>query len=164
MQTPVEISAKILLAEDDNDMRRFLVKALQNAGYDVTSFDNGLSAYNRLREEPFELLLTDIVMPEMDGIELARRATELDPEIKVMFITGFAAGGLNPANAPPKEAPILSKTVHLLDLVNEGERLLKAAESRLPFSSDRARGLGTSRSSGNNRTDRRRRNPDRRRR
>jgi CheY-like chemotaxis protein len=74
MQTPVEISAKILLAEDDNDMRRFLVKALQNAGYEVTSFDNGLSAYNRLREEPFELLLTDIVMPEMDGIELARRS------------------------------------------------------------------------------------------
>src|ERR1700734_4152201 len=86
MQTPVEISARILLAEDDNDMRRFLVKALQNAGYAVASFDNGLSAYNRLREEPFELLLTDIVMPEMDGIELARRATELDPEIKVMFI------------------------------------------------------------------------------
>ena len=54
MQTPVEISTKILLAEDDNDMRRFLVKALQNAGYAVTSFDNGLSAYNRLREEPFD--------------------------------------------------------------------------------------------------------------
>ena len=69
--------AKIILAEDDNDMRRFLVKALQNAGYDVISFDNGLSAYQRLREEPFELLLTDIVMPEMDGIELARRASEL---------------------------------------------------------------------------------------
>jgi two-component system cell cycle response regulator CpdR len=54
---------KILLAEDDNDMRRFLVRALQNAGYDVASFDNGRSAYHRLREEPFELLLTDIVMP-----------------------------------------------------------------------------------------------------
>src|SRR5271154_1432824 len=127
MQTPVEISAKILLAEDDNDMRRFLVKALQNAGYEVTSFDNGLSAYNRLREEPFELLLTDIVMPEMDGIELARRATELDPEIKVMFITGFAAVALNPANAAPKDARILSKPFHLRDLVNEVERLLKAA-------------------------------------
>src|SRR5674476_1571085 len=69
--------SKILLAEDDTDMRRFLVKALQNAGFDVTSYDNGLSAYQRLREEPFELLLTDIVMPEMDGIELARRAAEL---------------------------------------------------------------------------------------
>jgi two-component system cell cycle response regulator CpdR len=127
MQTPVEISAKILLAEDDNDMRRFLVKALHNAGYEVTSFDNGLSAYNRLREEPFELLLTDIVMPEMDGIELARRATELDPEIKVMFITGFAAVALNSANAAPKDARILSKPFHLRDLVNEVERLLKAA-------------------------------------
>ena len=102
MRTPVEISAKILLAEDDNDMRRFLVKALQNAGYEVASFDNGMSAYNRLREEPFELLLTDIVMPEMDGIELARRATELDPEIKVMFITGFAAVALNPDNNAPR--------------------------------------------------------------
>ena len=127
MQTPVEISAKILLAEDDNDMRRFLVKALQQAGYAVTSFDNGLSAYNRLREEPFELLLTDIVMPEMDGIELARRATELDPEIKVMFITGFAAVALNPGNSAPKDARILSKPFHLRDLVNEVERLLKAA-------------------------------------
>ena len=87
---------KILLAEDDTDMRRFLVKALQNAGYEVISYDNGLSAYQRLREEPFELLLTDIVMPEMDGIELARRAAELDPDIKIMFITGFAAVALNP--------------------------------------------------------------------
>ena len=102
MNEAVAVSTKILLAEDDNDMRRFLVKALQNAGYDVASFDNGLSAYNRLREEPFELLLTDIVMPEMDGIELARRATELDPDIKVMFITGFAAVALNPDNNAPK--------------------------------------------------------------
>ena len=117
---------KILLAEDDNDMRRFLAKALQNAGYDVASFDNGLSAYNRLREEPFELLLTDIVMPEMDGIELARRATELDPEIKVMFITGFAAVALNPDNHAPRQAKILSKPFHLKDLVNEVQRLLAA--------------------------------------
>jgi two-component system cell cycle response regulator CpdR len=118
---------KILLAEDDNDMRRFLVRALQNAGYDVVSYDNGLSAYHRLREEPFELLLTDIVMPEMDGIELARRATELDPDIKVMFITGFAAVALNPDSHAPKDAKVLSKPFHLKDLVNEVEKLLKAA-------------------------------------
>jgi two-component system cell cycle response regulator CpdR len=119
-------AAKILLAEDDNDMRRFLVKALQQAGFDVTSFDNGLSAYDQLRVEPFELLLTDIVMPEMDGIELARRATELDPDIKVMFITGFAAVALNPDNQAPKQAKILSKPFHLRDLVTEVQRLLAA--------------------------------------
>jgi two-component system cell cycle response regulator CpdR len=119
--------SKILLAEDDNDMRRFLVKALMNAGYEVVSFDNGLSAYQRLREEPFELLLTDIVMPEMDGIELARRATELDPDIKVMFITGFAAVALNPDSRAPRDAKVLSKPFHLRDLVNEVQRMLQAA-------------------------------------
>jgi two-component system cell cycle response regulator CpdR len=110
---------KILLAEDDNDMRRFLVKALEKAGYKVSSFDNGASAYDRLREEPFSLLLTDIVMPEMDGIELARRATELDPDLKVMFITGFAAVALNADSQAPKDAKVLSKPFHLRDLVNE---------------------------------------------
>jgi two-component system cell cycle response regulator CpdR len=118
---------RILLAEDDNDMRRFLVKALENAGFEVASYDNGLSAYNRLREEPFELLLTDIVMPEMDGIELARRATELDPDIKVMFITGFAAVALNPDSQAPKDPKILSKPFHLRDLVSEVQKMLIAA-------------------------------------
>lgn len=119
--------SRILLAEDDNDMRRFLVKALQTAGYEVTSYDNGLSAYHRLREEPFQLLLTDIVMPEMDGIELARRASELDPDIKIMFITGFAAVALNPDSAAPKHAKVLSKPFHLRELVNEVQKMLTAA-------------------------------------
>ena len=118
---------KIILAEDDDDMRRFLSKALSAAGYSVSAFDNGASAYNRLREEPFELLLTDIVMPEMDGIELARRATELDPDIKVMFITGFAAVALNPDLRAPRDAKVLSKPFHLRDLVNEVEKLMQAA-------------------------------------
>jgi two-component system cell cycle response regulator CpdR len=125
-ETHIPINRKILLAEDDHDMRRFLAKALQSAGYDVASFDNGMAAYHRLCEEPFELLLTDIVMPEMDGIELARRATELDPDIKVMFITGFAAVALNPDNNTPPQAKILSKPFHLKDLVNEVQRLLAA--------------------------------------
>ena len=117
---------RILLAEDDKDMRRFLVRALTKAGYDVVPFGNGLEAYERLKEEPFTLLLTDIVMPEMDGIELARRASELDPDLKIMFITGFAAVALNPDNQAPKDAKILSKPFHLRDLVDEVERLLAA--------------------------------------
>ena len=117
---------RILLAEDDDDMRRFLSRALENAGYSVVAFDNGLSAYERLREEPFNLLLTDIVMPEMDGIELARKASELDPDLKIMFITGFAAVALNPDAQAPREAKILSKPFHLRDLVGEVGRLIAA--------------------------------------
>ncbi|MCT8989869.1 response regulator [Chelativorans sp. SCAU2101] len=119
--------ARILLAEDDGDMRRFLVKALERAGHEVVDFDNGASAYERLREEPFSLLLTDIVMPEMDGIELARRATEIDPDLKVMFITGFAAVALNPDSDAPRDAKVLSKPFHLRELVDEVDKLLHAA-------------------------------------
>ncbi len=117
---------RIILAEDDEDMRKFLVKALEKAGYDVVSFGNGVEAYERLKEEPFTLLLTDIVMPEMDGIELARKAADLDPDLKIMFITGFAAVALNPDNHAPQEAKVLSKLFHFRDLVGEIERMLEA--------------------------------------
>jgi len=119
---------RILLAEDDEDMRRFLVRALTKAGYDVVSFGNGLEAYERLKEEPFTLLLTDIVMPEMDGIELARKASELDPDLKIMFITGFAAVALNPDSQTPKDAKVLSKPFHLRDLVAEVDRMFQSED------------------------------------
>ena len=118
--------SRILLAEDDDSMRGFLERALANAGYDVVAFENGAEAYERLLQEPFTLLLTDIVMPRMDGIELARRASELDPELKIMFITGFAAVTLNNDLAAPKDARVLSKPFHLKDLVREVDRLLAA--------------------------------------
>lgn len=121
---PQHVLPRILLAEDDGDMRRFLAKALERAGYDVTSFEDGLMAYERLREEPFDLLLTDIVMPEMDGIELARRASELDPDIKIMFITGFAAVALNSDEEAARHAKVLSKPFHLKDLVTEVDRMV----------------------------------------
>ena len=118
--------AKIILAEDDDDMRRFLVKALEKAGHHVTAFGEGASAFEEIKQATFDLLLTDIVMPEMDGIELARRAADLDPHLKIMFITGFAAVALNPDSKAPKEAKVLSKPFHLRDLVNEVNRLMAA--------------------------------------
>lgn len=118
--------ARILLAEDDEDMRRFLVRALEKAGHAVISFGEGLSAFEEVKQASFDLLLTDIVMPEMDGIELARRAAELDPALKIMFITGFAAVALNPDSRAPKDAKVLSKPFHLKDLVAEVERMMAA--------------------------------------
>jgi two-component system cell cycle response regulator CpdR len=118
--------ARILLAEDDADMRHFLTRALERAGHEVMSFAEGLSAFEQIKVATFDLLLTDIVMPEMDGIELARRAAELDPNLKIMFITGFAAVALNPDSRAPKEAKVLSKPFHLKDLVSEVERMVAA--------------------------------------
>jgi two-component system, cell cycle response regulator CpdR len=125
---PSEMPAKrILLAEDDDSMRGFLERALEKAGYDVLAFDNGKDALDRLQQEPFTLLLTDIVMPLMDGIELARRAGEIDPSLKIMFITGFAAVTLNNGVETPKDARVLSKPFHLKDLVREVDQLLGSA-------------------------------------
>ncbi len=118
--------ATILLAEDDESMRNFLAKALQKAGHEVSAFGQGDLALKFLDEQGFDLLLTDIVMPVMDGIELARRATARFPDMKIMFITGFAAVALNPDNKAPKEAKILSKPFHLRDLVSEIDRMLAA--------------------------------------
>jgi two-component system, cell cycle response regulator CpdR len=117
---------RILLAEDDDSMRGFLERALSKSGYDVVALDNGEDALARLHQEPFSLLLTDIVMPRMDGIELARRAAEFDPDLKIMFITGFAAVTLNTEQSLAKTAHVLSKPFHLKDLVREVEKLLDA--------------------------------------
>lgn len=122
-----DMPVRILLAEDDEDMRRFLTRALERAGYEVVAVEDGLAAYERLREEPFFLLLTDIVMPEMNGIELARKATRLDPDLKIMFITGFAAVALDGEHGAPRGAKVLSKPFHLRQLVREVGRMLEVA-------------------------------------
>ena len=118
--------SRILLAEDDESMRGFLQRALERAGHDVQAFENGADAYERLKEEPFCLLLTDIVMPRMDGIELARRASEIDPDLKIMFITGFAAVALSSGSPTPAGAKVLSKPFHLREIVDEVDRVIAA--------------------------------------
>ncbi len=115
---------RILLAEDDQIMREYLTRALQKSGYAVTAVDRGTAAIPLLQTERFDLLLTDIVMPEMDGIELAQRAGEMVPDLRVMFITGFAAVTLKAGQAMPN-ARVLSKPFHLRDLVMEVDRLFE---------------------------------------
>jgi two-component system cell cycle response regulator CpdR len=113
---------RILLAEDDDSMRTYLSRALENAGYEVVAVGSGTAALPWIETAYFDLLLTDIVMPEMDGIELAQRCGEMSPDTKVMFITGFAAVSLKAGRELP-EAKVLSKPFHLRDLVLEVQRL-----------------------------------------
>lgn len=120
---------RILLAEDDQVMREYLTRALERSGYRVAAVDRGTAALPLLESETFDLLLTDIVMPEMDGIELAQKAQEIAPEMRVMFITGFAAVTLKAGKAVP-QARVLSKPFHLRDLVREVDQLF--AEESVP--------------------------------
>lgn len=117
--------AHILLAEDDISMCGFLTQALQKAGHSVTARHDGLEALSALDgDQHFDLLLADIVMPGMDGIELAQAAAKKQPGLKVMFITGFAAVAMGAREQT--HARILSKPFHLNELVNQVESLLAA--------------------------------------
>ncbi len=117
---------RILLAEDDEAMRTYLKRALEQAGYSVMAVDRGTAAMPLLETEIYDLLLSDIVMPEMDGIELAQRCNEISPSTKVMFITGFAAVAMRASRDAP-QAKMLSKPFHLKDLVLEVDRLFSEA-------------------------------------
>jgi two-component system cell cycle response regulator CpdR len=113
---------RILLAEDEQAMREYLTRALEKSGYAVVAVDRGTAAVPLLERERFDLLLTDIVMPEMDGIELARHCNLVSPSTEVMFITGFSGVALRVGESMPS-AKVLSKPFHLKDLVLEVERL-----------------------------------------
>src|SRR5690606_17260870 len=93
------IMARILLAEDDNSLRGFLTRALERADHEVVACENGDDAIDALDQGPYDLLLTDIVMPGADGIEVARVAAARQPGLRIMFITGFAAVALSAAQA-----------------------------------------------------------------
>ena len=117
---------RILLAEDDDSLRNFLARALERAGYEVTACADGEAAAEHI-DRDWDLLLTDIVMPGMDGIEVARHAAARHPGLRIMFITGFAAVALTAGERAPAGAKVLSKPVHLREIVQEVERMMAAA-------------------------------------
>jgi two-component system, cell cycle response regulator CpdR len=116
--------AHILLAEDDDHLRLFLSRGLQRAGHLVDAIGDGAAALARAQEAEFDLLLADVVMPGLDGIELARKVSERQPGIRVMFITGFAAVAMRENGLPQTHSRILAKPFHLRHLIDEVEALL----------------------------------------
>ena len=116
-------------------MRAFLGRSLTRVGHEVRSVCDGFEALPFLVDGDFDLLITDIVMPGMDGLELARRSSLEMPSMRVIFITGFAAVfitgfaavSLNSHTSQNSDARVLSKPFHLRTLVDEIGRVLAAA-------------------------------------
>jgi len=84
--------ARILLAEDEDALRGFIVRALAEDGHEVVPAADGAAALDKLTRDrgKFELLLTDIRMPVMDGIALALSAARDHPDLTILLMTGFA--------------------------------------------------------------------------
>lgn len=78
---------KVLVAEDDKDLNRYASFCLRNGGYDVVSCFDGEQALNALEKDKFDLILTDIMMPNVDGFDLAQNVRAVDKNIPIIFMT-----------------------------------------------------------------------------
>jgi len=116
--------ARILLAEDDEPLRLFLTRGLQRAGHVVDPVEDGAAAWELAQAANYDLLLVDVVMPGMDGIELAHKVANRQPGIRIMFITGFAAVAMREEGFSPNRPRVLAKPFHLRHLIEEIEALL----------------------------------------
>jgi CheY-like chemotaxis protein len=83
--------ARVLIAEDDTAVREFVSRALHHGGHEVVTVDDGLEALSVLHGAAFDLLVTDIVMPNLDGIALALKVAKEYPAMPVLLMTGYAA-------------------------------------------------------------------------
>lgn len=84
---------KILIAEDEEITLKHLISTLKGEGYEVLGEKDGKAAWDRMNSDHFDLLITDMKMPLMGGIELMEKAKELHADIEVMIITGFGSVG-----------------------------------------------------------------------
>ncbi len=83
--------ARILIAEDDAAVREFVGRALAHVGHDVDTAEDGLQALDRLGTQDYDLLITDIVRPGLDGIALALKVAKEKPDMSILMMTGYAA-------------------------------------------------------------------------
>jgi CheY-like chemotaxis protein len=103
----------VLFVDDDDDVRAPLATQVRIAGFRVLEARNTPEALRVLAQEPVDVLFTDVVMPEPDGIELAERARHLRPDIHIIFATGY----LLRAATADKMGKLLFKPVRAKDIL-----------------------------------------------
>jgi CheY-like chemotaxis protein len=109
--------ARILVAEDEDAVRAYVERALTHAGHSVAAVADGLLAVDALGRERFDLLVTDIVMPNMDGITLALKVTKDWPDMAVLLMTGYAAERQRAHNLDALIHKVLAKPFTMAELL-----------------------------------------------
>ena len=116
--------AAILLAEDVDSVGAFVTRALNQQGHQVTRVADGLAALTALAAAPFDLLLADIVMPGLDGIALALKASKDYPAMKILLMTGYAAERQRAHNLEALAHRVVMKPFTLEDIQKAVSELL----------------------------------------
>lgn len=123
--------ARIIVIDDEPGMRRTTRRALQRAGHAVAVFANGAAAVAHLEQEPADLLITDIFMPEMEGLETIGKVRALNPKMPIIAMSGVSFEGGDYLRIAEKFGAVASlrKPFRLEELVDVVERLLAEAQS-----------------------------------
>jgi two-component system cell cycle response regulator CpdR len=106
----------VLVAEDNPAVREFIVRSLQTAGYNITPVADGQQALDALAKSKFEVLVTDIVMPNVDGIALALKAVRLFPDLRIVMISGYAQERMRAHNLDALVHRIIAKPFSLEEI------------------------------------------------
>jgi two-component system cell cycle response regulator CpdR len=117
--------ARILVVEYNDAMRSFLAEALERSEYDVRVAQDAETALSLITSQKFDLLLSDVNLPGEDGVSLAHRAVRLNPALRVIFVTGFAAKAALATELVAKNTRILTKPFVLSELIRQVGEMMK---------------------------------------
>ncbi|MCQ1569479.1 response regulator [Neorhizobium galegae] len=121
--------AKILITEDEDSLRMFVARALRLDGHETHEAGDGAEGLEKLSEGPFDLLLSDIRMPVMDGIELVHQASARFPGLKILLMTGYAEQRERADDLAAKVIDVVQKPFALPDIRRAVASALAAANS-----------------------------------
>ena len=121
-------SARILIIDDEKGMLDLLSYELGGQGYQVVTAMNGREGLERVKRDRFQLVITDVKMPGMDGVEVLQEIKKLDPDLEVIMTTGF--GTIETAVAAMKKGAydFIQKPFNLNEVTNLIEKVLERSE------------------------------------
>lgn len=124
--------ARVLIAEDDGSVREFVRRALVHGGHEVVTANDGHDALDMLgHDENYDLLITDIVMPGMDGIALALKVAKDHPRTAILMMTGYAAERPRAHNLEELIHEVIAKPFSLKQICDAAEDTMSARDERL---------------------------------
>ena len=118
--------ARILITEDEDSLRSFVARALRMDGHETAEAADGAEGLEALADGRFDLLLSDIRMPVMDGIELTHKAAAAHPGLKILLMTGYAEQRERADDLAAKIVDVVSKPFSLPDIRTAVARALAA--------------------------------------
>lgn len=121
---------RILVVEDEPGVRDFVKRGLLSVGYDVTAVEDAQLALERLEKNHFDLMVTDIVMPGMDGIALSLKVAKDYPDLRILLMTGYATERQRVHNLETLIHTVLAKPFSLKALISTVETALMTTGSR----------------------------------